>query len=123
MSSTNKPGRTGLSRILHAAGYSAQGLRYAWVHEAAFRQELLLVLVLTPVALWLANTGLEAAMLILPLGLVLIAEIANSAIEAVVDRFGDERHTLSGAAKDMGSAAVFIALVFVAVCWILVLLF
>ena len=123
MTNMNKPGQTGFSRIWHAAGYSVQGLRYAWVHEAAFRQELLLVLILIPIALWLANTGLEAAMLILPLGLVLIAEIANSAIEAVVDRFGDERHSLSGAAKDMGSAAVFIALVFVAVCWLLVLFF
>jgi len=117
-----KPGATGLTRIINAAGYSWQGLQAAYKHEAAFRQELLLCLVLLPLALYLGETGLEKALLIVCLFIVLIAEILNSAIEAVVDRFGGDMNELSGRAKDMGSAAVFLALVNVAVCWTLVIL-
>ena len=116
-----KPGNTGISRIIKATGYSWAGLRAAFKHEAAFRQELALCLVLIPLAIWLGQTGVERALLIGSLLLVLIVELLNSALEAVVDRFGGEQHELSGRAKDIGSAAVFIALLAVIVVWGLVL--
>ncbi len=112
-----KPGNTGIGRVLKATKFSAQGLSAAWKNEAAFRQELLLVVVLLPVGLWLGQTALERAVLIGCLLLVLVVELINSAIEAAIDRHGDEHHELSGRAKDMGSAAVFISLVLVAVVW------
>jgi len=118
-----KPGKTGIARIIAAGGYSWQGLRAAFKYEAAFRQELLLALILIPMALWLADNGMESALLISSLFVVLIAEIINSAIEAVVDRIGSEHHELAGRAKDMGSAAVFLALTNTAITWILVLFF
>ena len=118
-----KPGKTGISRIIDAAGYSWQGLSAAYQHEAAFRQELFLALIMVPLAIWLGENGLESAILIGSVFVVLIAEILNSAIEAVVDRFGHEHHELSGRAKDMGSAAVFLALTNVAITWGLILLF
>jgi len=118
----SKPGNTGITRIINAAGYSWAGLRAAFKHEAAFRQELALCLVMIPLALWLGQTGVERALMIGSLLLVLIVELLNSAIEAVVDRFGGEQHELSGRAKDIGSAAVFIALINVAVVWALILL-
>ncbi|MCU7937833.1 MAG: diacylglycerol kinase [gamma proteobacterium symbiont of Bathyaustriella thionipta] len=118
-----KPGKTGIARIIAAGGYSWQGLTAAFQHEAAFRQELFLALVLLPMAIWLADNSLESALMIACLFIVLIAEILNSAIEAVVDRFGPEQHELSGRAKDMGSAAVFLSLVNVVVVWALVLFF
>ncbi len=116
-----KPDRKGIARIVYATRYSWLGLKSAFFKEAAFRQELLLVVVLTPVAVWLGRTGMERALLIGSLLLVLIVELLNSAVEAVADRFGDEWTTLCGRAKDMGSAAVFIALVNVATVWLLVL--
>jgi diacylglycerol kinase (ATP) len=112
-----KPGNSGLGRILRAARFSSQGLASAWRNEAAFRQELLLVVVLLPVALWLGQTALERAVLIGCLLLVLVVELFNSAIEAAIDRHGDELHELSGRAKDMGSAAVFISLLIVIIVW------
>ncbi len=112
-----KPGNSGLGRILRAAKFSSQGLASAWKNEAAFRQELLLVIVLLPAAVWLGQTALERAVLIGCLFLVLIVELINSAIEAAIDRHGDEIHELSGRAKDMGSAAVLISLLLVAVVW------
>ena len=117
-----KPGNTGLKRIIRAGGYSWKGLKSTFKHEAAFRQELVLFFVLAPLGYWLGENGIERALLIGSLFLVLIVELLNSAIEAVVDRFGGELHKLSGRAKDMGSAAVFIALVNVVVLWALVLL-
>jgi diacylglycerol kinase (ATP) len=117
-----KPGETGLKRILSAAGYSAKGLLSCWRNEAAFRQELLACIVLVPLALWLGDSGLERALLIGVLLLVLIVEVLNSSIEAVVDRIGPEHHELSGLAKDQGSAAVMLSLLCVAVVWGLVLL-
>lgn len=117
-----KPGKTGVARIIDAAGYSWLGLKAAYQHEAAFRQELLLLLILLPAAVWLGESGLESALMIACLFIVLIAEIINSAIEAVVDRFGPEQHELAGRAKDMGSAAVFLALVNTGIIWGLVLL-
>ncbi|MDX2507189.1 MAG: diacylglycerol kinase [Gammaproteobacteria bacterium] len=118
-----KPAKTGLARIIDAAGYSWQGLTAAYQHEAAFRQELFLVFILLPFALWLGENGLESAILVASLFIVLITEILNSAIEAVVDRFGHEHHELSARAKDMGSAAVFLALTNTVICWTLILLF
>lgn len=112
-----KPDNTGIRRILRATKFSAQGLAQAWQHEAAFRQELVLVLMLVPVAAWLGQTALERAVLIGCCLIVLIVELINSAIEAAIDRHGDEHHELSGRAKDMGSAAVFISLLLVAVVW------
>lgn len=112
-----KPGNTGIRRIFRATLYSALGLSSAWKNEAAFRQELLLVVVLLPVAVWLGQTGLERAVLIGCLFIVLIVELLNSAIEAAIDRHGHELHELSGRAKDMGSAAVFMSLLLLAVVW------
>lgn len=97
------------------------GLRACWRHEAAFRQELLGLLLLLPLALYLGQTGVERALLIGSLLLVPLVELLNSALEAVVDRFGDERHELSGRAKDIGSAAVFLAILMAIVIWLLIL--
>ena len=116
-----KPGNTGIRRIFRAARFSSQGLASAWKHEAAFRQEVLLVLILIPSAFWLGQTIMEIALLIACCLLVLIVELLNSAIEAVVDRIGNEHHELAGRAKDMGSAAVFVSLVFLAVVWLAVI--
>ncbi len=118
-----KPGATGLTRILRAAGYSWQGLKAAFRFEAAFRQELALLLVLTPLALWLGEDGVDYALLIGSAVLVVLAELINSAIEAVVDRIGDEPHELSARAKDMGSAVVFVALVDLVMVWFFVLVY
>lgn len=115
-----KPGNTGIGRILRATRFSAQGIAAAWKNEAAFRQELTLVVVLLPAAVWLGQTALERALLIVSLFIVLIVELINSAIEAAIDRHGDEQHELSGRAKDMGSAAVFGSLLLVVVVWALI---
>ncbi|QJT22403.1 diacylglycerol kinase [Aeromonas media] len=112
-----KPGATGVTRIINATGYSMKGLKSAWVNEAAFRQELVLVLALMPLAGWLGDSLNEILLLICISWLVVIVEVLNSAIEAVVDRIGSEHHELSGRAKDLGSAAVFIALALNALVW------
>lgn len=112
-----KPGNTGIRRILRATRFSAQGFAQAWQHEAAFRQELVLAIAMTPAAIWLGGTIVEQALLIGVLLLVLIVELFNSAIEAAIDRHGHEHHELSGRAKDMGSAAVFVSLVIVLLVW------
>jgi diacylglycerol kinase (ATP) len=112
-----KPGNTGLRRIFNAAIYSMQGFSHAWRNEAAFRQELLLTLALAPLALWLGRSPLEQAVLVGVCLVMLIVELVNSAIEAAIDRHGDEQHELAGAAKDLGSAAVFVSLVLVALVW------
>ncbi len=119
-STPNKPGRKGMARVVAAAGYSWAGLRQAWQHEAAFREEMLLLIPLVPAAFWLGQTAIETAILLMSCMAVLITELLNSAIEAVVDRASPEMHPLAGRAKDMGSAAVFIALLQVAVVWALV---
>ncbi len=112
-----KPGNTGLTRIIKATGYSAKGLCSAWQHEAAFRQELILMLFLTPMA-FVVGDGLTQQLLLLAVAwLVVIVEVLNSAVEAVVDRIGTEHHELSGRAKDLGSAAVFLALTLTLVVW------
>ncbi len=112
-----KPGNSGISRIIRATGFSAQGLAAAWKHEAAFRQEVVLLIILVPVAFWLGETVLLQALLIGVCLLVLIVELFNSAIEAAIDRHGDEHHELSGRAKDVGSAAVMISLAIVLLTW------
>ena len=112
-----KPGATGITRIINATGYSMKGLKSAWVNEAAFRQELLLILLLMPLAFWIGDSLNEILLLVCISWLVVIVEVLNSAIEAVVDRIGSEHHELSGRAKDLGSAAVFIALALNALVW------
>ena len=112
-----KPGATGLTRIINAFGYSAKGIRAAFKHEAAFRQEVALFVILAPAAFWVGGSWLEYAILMGSLFLVLIVELLNSAIEAVVDRFGEEHHELAGRAKDMGSAAVMFSLLNVIIIW------
>lgn len=112
-----KPGNTGILRLVRATRYSAQGLVHAWRHEAAFRQEIAATLLLVPVGLWLGRTPVERVMLIGSCLLAIAVELLNSAIEATVDRFGSEHHELSGRAKDLGSAAVFVSLVVVAAAW------
>lgn len=112
-----KPGNVGLRRIVNATLFSLAGLRAAWQHEAAFRQELMLAVVLIPAGIWLGRTAVERSLLIGSCLLVLIVELLNSAVEAIVDRVGLEPHPLSGRAKDLGSAAVFVSLALVLVVW------
>lgn len=112
--------RSGLVRIWRALRYSLEGFSAAVRHEHAFRQELLLCLVLLPVAIWLPFETIERVLLIATLLLVLIVELLNSAIEAVVDRVSLEDHALSKRAKDVGSAAVFLSLVLTAITWTLI---
>jgi diacylglycerol kinase (ATP) len=112
----------GLTRFARAFGYSLQGFRACFRHEAAFRQELLAAVLLLPLGLWLGEGGAEKALLVGSWILVVIVELLNSAVEAVVDRFGQERHELSGRAKDMGSAAVFLAIALATLVWALILL-
>ena len=114
-------GQTGLRRIWNALLYSIDGIKAAFRREAGFRQEALLAVVLIPVALTLSVEGTGKAMMIGSILLVLVVELLNSAVEAVVDRISLERHELSKRAKDMGSAAVFISLANVVVVWALVL--
>jgi diacylglycerol kinase (ATP) len=98
-----KPGETGLKRIFSAARYSAQGIKSCYRNEAAFRQEIAALVFMVPIALWLGEDGVERALLIGSCMLVLIVEVLNSSVEAVVDRIGHEPHELSGLAKDQGS--------------------
>ena len=111
----------GPGRILKAIVWSLQGLRAAWMHESSFRLEVYLLVVMAPVALWLGQSGLERALMIGSCLLVLAAELLNSAIEAVIERYGPEHHELAGRAKDMGSAAVFVLMMNVLLCWALIL--
>lgn len=113
-------GNTGLRRILDAASVSFAGLTAAWRGETAFRQELLLAIVLVPAGFWLGRSGVERALLVGSCLLVLAVELLNSGLEAAVDRIGDEPHPLSGRAKDLGSAAVFVSLMLVLVIWSLI---
>lgn len=120
MSSPHK-GKTGLARIINATRYTADGLRAAFRHEAAFRQEAILAVILIPVALLLPASGVGRACMVASILLVLVVELLNSAIEAVVDRVSTEHHELAKRAKDFGSAAVFLSLINVPVVWGLVL--
>ena len=115
-------GKTGLRRVWNALHYSLAGLRAAFKHEDAFRQEVFLAAVLIPLALLLPASGIGHALMIAAVLLVMIVELLNSAIEATVDRVSIENHPLAKRAKDIGSAAVFVALLNVLIVWILVLL-
>jgi len=112
----------GLPRINAAFLNSLKGFKATWVHEEAFRQEVLLCIVAAPLGFWLGQTGVEKALLLGSLLLVLIVELLNTGIEVVVDRISFERHELSGRAKDIGSAAVLTSLLLAALVWVLVLL-
>jgi diacylglycerol kinase (ATP) len=105
------------SRILKATIWSLQGLRAAWLHESSFRLEVYLFVILAPLGWWLGGNGVERALLIGSLLLVLGIELLNSAIEAVIERFGDEHHEIAGRAKDMGSAAVFVLMLNALLVW------
>lgn len=107
--------------MANALGWSMKGLTATFRHEEAFRQEVYLLILLAPLGFWLGNDGVERVLLVAPLLIVLIVELINSAIESVVDRISDEKHQLSGRAKDQGSAAVLISLLLVVLCWGLVL--
>ena len=117
-----KKGATGLRRLLNATRYSLEGFAAAARHEAAFRQELLLAVILLPLGLWLGANGVERALLVGSVLLVLVVELLNSAVEAVVDRVSAEHHELAKRAKDLGSAAVMLSLLLAAVVWALTLL-
>ncbi|OOE50472.1 diacylglycerol kinase [Salinivibrio kushneri] len=117
-----KPGYKGMQRIFKATEFSIQGLKAAWKNEAAFRQEVVLVLILVPFALLMSIPLLTKLILIGSLLLILIVELINSAIEAVVDRVGKEHHELSGQAKDIGSAAVLLTLILAVVTWLSVII-
>lgn len=117
----DRPKPRGLIRLWRAFGNSWKGFKGAFREEAAFRQELGLSLLLLPLGLWLGDNGIERALLVGPIFIVLIVELLNSAVEATVDRIGLERHKLSGLAKDIGSAAVFTSFALLATVWVLVL--
>ena len=112
----------GFGRLYQAFGWSMSGLKATFVHEAAFRQELFLCLVMVPLTFYFGRTGVEKALLLGSLFLILIVELLNSSIEAAIDRIGEEEHELSRRAKDMGSAAVFLSLLNAGVIWFLVIL-
>jgi diacylglycerol kinase (ATP) len=112
----------GFVRLWRAFGASARGFAGAYRDEAAFRQELAFATVVIPVGLWLGHNGVERALLVGPVFIILIVELLNSAVEATVDRIGYERHTLAGLAKDLGSAAVFSSFLMLGGVWLLVLL-
>ncbi|GLR07962.1 diacylglycerol kinase [Mixta theicola] len=112
---------TGLIRIIKAFGYSWKGLRAAWQHEAAFRQEAILALLAVVIACWLDVDAITRVLLIGSVSLIIIVEILNSAIEAVVDRIGSEFHPLAGRAKDMGSAAVLLSIILALFVWVTLL--
>lgn len=114
-------GKTGLRRLWNAFGYSLAGFRAAYKHEDAFRQEIHLAVILIPLALWLPATHIGKALMIGSVLLVIIIELLNSAIEATVDRISLENHDLAKRAKDIGSAAVLVSLINVAMTWVLVL--
>ncbi|WP_102798617.1 diacylglycerol kinase [Bowmanella denitrificans] len=117
-----KPNGTGLTRIWRAAICSVDGIGYAFRHEAAFRQELMLCAVMIPLAFWLANTPVELVLLTGPLILLLVVECINSAIEAAIDRISTDRHPLSKQAKDLGSAAVFFSMLIILMSWLAIAL-
>jgi len=112
----------GLKRIVNAFFFSIAGFKAIWKHEEAFRQEVLLLLVAAPLALWITDNNIEQVLLIGSLVGVLLVELLNSAVESAIDRIGFEHHELSGRAKDIGSAAVMLSLTFAALTWALILI-
>lgn len=121
MSAAEFKGKKGLTRLWNALGYSRDGIAAAWKNEAAFREEILLAAITIPLAFYLGKTGIERALMVGSIILILIVEILNSAVEAVVDKASPEKHELAKRAKDMGSAAVLFSLINAAVVWACVL--
>jgi diacylglycerol kinase (ATP) len=117
-----KPGLTGVARWMKAFQFSWQGFRAAYKFESAFREEVWLALVAIPVAFYFGETPIEVILLSGSVLMLIVVELLNSAIEATVDRIGEEHHELSGRAKDMGSSAVLVMLIIVSLTWILILL-
>ncbi len=114
-------GKQGLARLINALGYSRDGIAAAWKNEAAFREEVLLAAIAIPLAFYLGKTGVERALLVGSILFILIVEILNSAVEAVVDKASPEKHDLAKRAKDMGSAAVLFSLINAVLIWACVL--
>lgn len=114
---------TGLKRIINAFGYSCNGFKATWTHEEAFRQEVILFLIAFPCAFWLGENAVEIILLSSSVGLILLVELLNSAVEAAVDRIGFEHHELSGRAKDIGSAAVMLSIFGALTTWLVILFF
>ncbi len=114
--------RTGIRRFLNAFRWTAQGLKSAFKNEAAFRQEVVVAVILTPVACCVSSSRIESVLMVGSLLLVLIVELLNSALENAVDRMGAEHHELAGRAKDQGSAAVFVAIMLAVMTWLIILL-
>ena len=114
-------GKTGIKRLANAFTYSVAGTFAAFKHEDAFRQEVMLSVVLIPLAIYLGQTAIEQALMIASILLIIIVELLNSSVEATVDRISVKRHKLSKRAKDIGSAAVFFSLINAAVIWFLIL--
>ena len=115
-----KQQKGGLKRIISASKHSTLGFKFAWINEAAFRQEAVAFCILFPAAFWLGSSLVEIILLVSTCFFVLITEILNSAIEAVVDRIGTERHPLAGSAKDLGSAAVFTSIALLIFTWAMI---
>lgn len=110
----------GIKRLINATSYSMKGFKAAWQNEEAFRQESILMLIMCPAAFWLGENLTQIALLLMTCFIVVITELLNSAIEAIVDRVGTEKHELSGRAKDMGSAAVLVSLAITVIVWSLI---
>jgi diacylglycerol kinase (ATP) len=121
MSCAEFKGKKGLVRLWNALGYSRDGIAAAWKNEAAFREEVLLAVITIPLAFYLGKTGVDRALMVGSIVLILIVEILNSAVEAVVDKASPEKNDLAKRAKDMGSAAVLLSLINAAVVWACVL--
>lgn len=121
-SSFDKASNTGLRHLVNATRFSRQGLKAAFQRESAFRQEIALILILIPLGVWIADSLVEFVLLMAVCLLVLVVELLNSAVEAVIDRIGSEHHPISALAKDYGSAAVMISLVIVGMVWFAMLL-
>lgn len=113
----NKPGKRGLARLIAATGYSVQGFRATWKHEEAFRLEVCAAVVFVPASFWVGADLSHQLILVFSCALVLLAELFNSAIEAIVDRVSHEIHPLSGLAKDIGSAGVFLTMLLFMLAW------
>ena len=116
-------GKTGIERLINAISYSFSGFKVAFQKEESFRQEILLTIILVPLAIYLANNAVETALLVLSTFLVPIIELVNSAIEATVDRISIKKHKLSMRAKDIGSAAVFLSLVNLFTVWLIIIFY
>jgi diacylglycerol kinase (ATP) len=113
-----KPGKTGIARLVAATGYSFKGFRAAWKYEEAFRIEATLSCLCIPLAFWVGQDLTRKLLLVLTCGIIILAELFNSAIEAAIDRHGSEMHPLSGQAKDIGSAGVFTSLMLFLIVWL-----